>query len=540
VAGEHSAASCSAWRTRCRSKAGPGTQDTGEGTSASEILNVTFDDSADSTQRNYDVTCGAAVGTLYVHHRLWPVGTAGDPFDFTAGDDRQLVIVRPDPADGHFRFTLAHPVRGQQRFGILVPRAGGVLLTSGDDVFKIVLDPAPPAMSAKMHALVTNATATVSVDVAASVSDWPVRVRIYEGSPNTAPLVDTTISAPTTINSALFSVLAGRALPLRELLQWWTELTNVAGEEQVGRARGGEPRPAADRATSRSRRTAPTRRSAWCSTTDTDSIKVTVPSGKTKTWNSAALIAAGSPVVVHRRRRARRCDDRKRARDRREARDLSRRVYRRRADHGHDRAAVRALVVRIELYGARRHGHTGPDKSYSASCGAAAASSRCRSMAAATARRRASPITVTRTSSPHTYDFKQVSGNTNAPVHVDIPALTLGTGPLPAIDSFYSPSNSPYSFAQHTTTDIIDLVWTSRNTPSGVTFNLDWALDGGAHTLITGVTSPYSHLKTGTGGHGLDLTAGGTASRMRYTLIMKDGSGNEVAVDTLDIEVDHA
>jgi hypothetical protein len=104
-------------------KGGPGTQDTGEGTSASEILNVTFDDSADSTQRNYDVTCGAAVATLYVHHRLWPVGTAGDPFDFTAGDDRQLVIVRPDPADGHFRFTLAHPVRGQQRFGILVARA---------------------------------------------------------------------------------------------------------------------------------------------------------------------------------------------------------------------------------------------------------------------------------------------------------------------------------------------------------------------------------------------------------------------------------
>jgi hypothetical protein len=122
---------------------------------------------------------------------------------------------------------------------------------------------------------------------------------------------------------------------------------------------------------------------------------------------------------------------------------------------------------------------------------------------------------------------------------VDIPALPPGTGPLPAIDSFYSPSNSPYSFAQHTTTDVIDLVWTSRNTPSGATFDLDWALDGGAHTLITGVTSPYSHLSTGTGGHGLDLVNGGTASRMRYTLIMKDGSGNEVAVATLDIEVDH-
>jgi hypothetical protein len=514
-------------------KGGPGTQDTGEGTSASEILNVTFDDSADSTQRNYDVTCGAAVATLYVHHRLWPVGTAGDPFDFTAGDDRQLVIVRPDPADGHFRFTLAHPVRGQQRFGILVPRAGGVLLTSGDDVFKIVLDPAPPAMSAKMHALVTNATATVSVDVAASVSDWPVRVRIYEGSPNTTPLVDTTVTAPTTINSASFPVLAGRALPLRELLQWWTELTNVAGEEQWAgpEAANRDPLPQGYVQIETNRADAKIR---MVFDTDTDSIRVTVPSGKTKTWNAAALLAAGSPVIYT---VGDVLDDA--TTESALAIDEKRGTYLVEYTGGGQTVTIAppfvlsgalsstALVVTVT---------PGPT-SYSIVWSGSGVVVSIDGGSYGTPS--ASPITVTRTSSPHTYDFKQVSGNTNAPVHVDIPALPPGTGPLPAIDSFYSPSNSPYSFAQHTTTDIIDLVWTSRNTPSGATFNLDWALDGGAHTLITGVTSPYSHLSTGTGGHGLDIVNGGTASRMRYTLIMKDGSGNEVAVSTLDIEVDH-
>src|SRR3954468_8104007 len=84
-------------------------------------------------------------------------------------------------------------------------------------------------------------------------------------------------------------------------------------------------------------------------------------------------------------------------------------------------------------------------------------------------------------------------------------SLFLRPTPTPLIYSFYSPGNTPISFSQHTTTDIIDIVWTARNAPVGATFDLDWALDGGAHTVITGVSSPYSHQKTGTGGHGLDL-----------------------------------
>jgi hypothetical protein len=157
-----SAASCLGSTDALQITGGPGTMDRPQGTEASEMLAVTWEDSADGTQRTYDVTGGDAVDTLFVHHRLWPVGTAGDPFDFVS-DPGELIIVRPDVTDGHFRFTLVHPARDAQRFAILVARSGGVLLTGSKEVFKITLDPAPPAMSAKMHATVTNATADVSV-----------------------------------------------------------------------------------------------------------------------------------------------------------------------------------------------------------------------------------------------------------------------------------------------------------------------------------------------------------------------------------------
>jgi hypothetical protein len=511
---------------------GPGTIDTGEGTSASEILDVTFDDSADGTQRNYDVTCGAAVDTLFVHHRLWPVGTAGDPFDFTT-DAGSLNIVRPDVIDGHFRFTLAHPVRGQQRFGILVPRGGGVTLGAGDDVFKLILDPAPPAMSAKMHALVSNDTASVSVDVAASVSDWPLRVRIYEGSPNTTPLVDTTISAPTTINSATFPVLAGRALPLRELLQWWTELTNVAGEEQWGgpEAANRDPLPQGYITVETNRADAKIR---MVFDTDTDQIRVTVPSGKTKTWNAAALALAGSPVIYT---VGDVLDDT--TTESALAADEKRGTYLVEYTGGGQTVTIAPPFVlsgplsTVSMVVTVTPGST----SYSIVWSGSGVTVSIDGGGYGTPS--PSPIVVTRTSASHTYDFKQVGGNTNAPVHVDIPALPPTAAPAPLVTTFYSPSNGQFNFAQHTTTDIIDLVWAISNMPSGGSLDLEWALAGGATTRITAVSSPYSHQRTGTGGHGLDLVGGGTRDPMRYTLFVKDSGGNEVAVATLEIEVDH-
>jgi hypothetical protein len=437
---------------------------------ASEILAVTWQDSADGTTRTYDVTAGDAVDSLFVHHRLWLVGTAGDPFDFVS-DPGVLLIVRPDSVDGHFRFTLAHPNRTAQRFAILVARAGGVLLSASSEVFKITLDPAPPAMSAKMHAAVTNAAATVTADVTAGVSDWPVTASIYEGSPDSAPLVTQILNAPATV-----AVPGTRALPLRELLQWWTKLVNVAGEVQwVGpEAADRDALPTGYIQIEQNRTDAKIR---MVFDDDTDSIRVTVPSGKTKTWDKAALVAAGSPVVYT---VGDLLDDA--TTESALSIDEKRGTYLVEYTGGGQTVTIAppfvlsgalsstALVVTVT---------PGPT-SYSIVWSGSGVVVSIDGGSYGTPS--ASPITVTRTSSPHTYDFKQVSGNTNAPVHVDIPALPPGTGPLPAIDSFYSPSNSPYSFAQHTTTDIIDLVWTSRNAPSGATFDLDWALDGGAHT----------------------------------------------------------
>jgi hypothetical protein len=268
---------------------------------------------------------------------------------------------------------------------------------------------------------------------------------------------------------------------------------------------------------------------------DTDTIKVTVPSGKTKTWNKAALTAAGSPVTYtvgdvldDTTTETALGVDEKRGTYLVEytgggvtitiappfilAGPLSNVATRRerdaRADVLFDRVERCGVTVSIDGGG---YGTPSP-----------------------------SPIVVTRTSVPHTYDFKQVSGNTNAPVRVDIPALAPTSSPTPIIDSFYSPSNSPISTSRSTRRRTSSISSGRRETRRvGATFDLDWALDGGAHTVITGVSSPYSHQKTGTGGHGLDLTAGGTRSAMRYTLILKGSGGNELAAASIEVEADH-
>jgi hypothetical protein len=180
-----------------------------KGTNASEILNVTFDDSADGTQRNYDVTCGAAVDTLFVHHRLWPVGSGRRSVRLHRRSwaiDHRAARRRRWPLPLHARASRPRPAAVQHSRAARRRRH----CSAGDEVFKIILDPAPPAMSAKMHASVTNGTADISVDVTAGVSDWPVSVLIYEGSPNTTPLVNTTITRQPRSTKSTFPVLGGR------------------------------------------------------------------------------------------------------------------------------------------------------------------------------------------------------------------------------------------------------------------------------------------------------------------------------------------
>jgi hypothetical protein len=507
---------------------GAGTREQPQGPQAAEMLSVTWQDSADGTRRTYDVTAGDAVDTLYVHHRLWPVGTAGDPFDFVS-DAGELIIVRPDPVDGHFRFTLDHPDRTAQRFAILIARSGGVLLTGSNEVFKITLDPAPPAMNATMHAAVTNGTADVSADITAGVSDWPVRIQVFEGSPSSTPLVDTTSFGPITLSSGVYPALGSRALPLRELLQWWTVLTNVAGERATfgPEAANRDPLPQGYITVEQNRSDAKIR---LVFDTDTDSIRVTVPSGKTKTWNAAALALAGSPVVYT---VGDLLDDA--TTESALSIDEKRGTYLVEYQGGGQWVTIAppfilqgplsnaALVVTVTP-GPTAYAivWSGSGVTVSIDGGSYGTPS-------------PSPIGISRDASPHTYDFKQVIGNTTASAHVDIPALASATGPTPLIDTI-----GPVT--QNTTSDIIQIPWTVRNPPTSYTMTLLWNYNNTGWNANTGISSvsPYQHQRTGTGGHGLDLTSGGTITPMQYRLVLVDSVAGEVSQsDLITVSVDH-
>lgn len=281
-------------------KGGEGDLAVDEGTEAGEILEVTFKDFEDGTERTYDVVAGSAVETIHVHHRLWPVGTQGDPYDFDSDQDvhdsRELMIVHPDPADGHFRFTFRHPSRAFQRAIVLIPRQGSPSFAAGRETWKMMLDPAPPAMSAKIQALVTDATADVSVSVTAGVSDWPVRVDVFEGAPDSIPLLTVSLTGPATLDKNSHGVLGARPLPLNELETWYVRLTNVAKEELWFGPETADRDPLANgTVTIDDYRGDPLVRMVF--DTNTDTIRITVPDGRTKTFTREQLDAAGSPVL---------------------------------------------------------------------------------------------------------------------------------------------------------------------------------------------------------------------------------------------------
>jgi hypothetical protein len=199
--------------------------------------------------------------------------------------------------DGHFRFTLAHPVRGQQRFGISC-RARWRLARVG----RRRVQDHPRSRAARderedarvgheRHGDRLGRRRRERVGLAGARSDLR-RVAEHDAARHT------TVSQRA--DDDQLGVVPGARRP-RAAAPRAPAVVDGAHERRrrraMGRARGGEPRSAAAGLHPDRDRIAPTRRSAWCSTTDTDSIRVTVPSGKTKTWNAAALLAAGSPVV---------------------------------------------------------------------------------------------------------------------------------------------------------------------------------------------------------------------------------------------------
>jgi hypothetical protein len=142
----------------------------------------------------------------------------------------------------------------------------------------------------------------------------------------------------------------------------------------------------------------------------------------------------------------------------------------------------------------------------------------------------ASPIAITLDGSTHNYAFVAALGSVTDGKSVTVPAVPPAALPIVYL----------WNSAQSTTADTITMQWTVTNAPASPSYDLLWSNDRGATiTTIAGVSTPYVHNKTGTGGHGYDIVAGGTITTLQYAIVVKD-SGVTVAQSAWrDVDVDH-
>jgi hypothetical protein len=126
-------------------------------------------------------------------------------------------------------------------------------------------------------AVVTNDTAALTLTVAGAASNWPVQVDLYEDA---VALYSTAVGAPSTLSG---STLAGRVLPQRELRRWAMRLTDVAGLTVWAFASADRDALPSGTVTPSDYKLAPSLACAYDD--DTDTIRVTTPSGKTKTFS---------------------------------------------------------------------------------------------------------------------------------------------------------------------------------------------------------------------------------------------------------------
>lgn len=120
---------------------------------------------------------------------------------------------------------------------------------------------------------------------------------------------------------------------------------------------------------------------------------------------------------------------------------------------------------------------------------------------------------------------------------VTVPAQ-VGTAASPPV------VNNVHVTGVNNTTEEITVAWSVENLGS-YTMNLLWSLGGAYHganaiTEIAGVTSPYTHNDTGSGGHGLDLVNGGTVESLFYQIAVKNGSTVMAMSEPFPYQVDHA
>jgi hypothetical protein len=230
---------------------------------------------ANDTSRTYAWTRGPDVTMVLVFVAQVAIG-GGD--GWPGATTMPTAILQP----GTDSYTIPKPSAGYQTFAQFEPRT---VTGAAGAVRRAVLDPAPSALTGNIKASVTNNIADLTLTIGASASNWPVAVALYEDDPAGTPIYATSLSAAATITklTAGASALGGRALPLREVRRWSLKLTDVAGVV-VWAFSSADRNPLPNGSVTPSDyKAAPALACDYDD--DTDTIRVTVPGGKTKTFS---------------------------------------------------------------------------------------------------------------------------------------------------------------------------------------------------------------------------------------------------------------
>lgn len=266
-----------------------------------DILRVSETESADGKSRDFTIKVSPYVDTVHVHFRTVAVDVVGDPFDFSESADiatsdatSPLILRAPIDGSGIITFSVAHPVRGFKLAGRLIPYSAppGVVVGAS---WPFAVDAAPPSVNAKLHVVRGSTTADLSIDIAFGVSDADatgVLVEVFEDAAGT----ETTIYSARQVAPGTIAI-AGRPLPAgKDSIAWRVVITDVSGQPWgFGPASANRDPLPNGHAVLSNYRANPVFTMDF--DPDTDSIRVTVPGAKTKTWDSAALALAGSPVT---------------------------------------------------------------------------------------------------------------------------------------------------------------------------------------------------------------------------------------------------
>jgi hypothetical protein len=278
-----------------------GPADTPASDPARSITRVVATETTDGTARNFVVTIGGEVDTVHVHYRTVPIAAIGDVFDFSGDEDTtvspSLLILPRAAGSDTISFSLPHPSRGFKIAARMVPHTAPPGYFEGGN-WPVQIDAAPPAVNAKIHPARVGAVASLSIDIAFGVSDGPVTVDVMEDTFTTSTTILTaTMTAPATIDNITNAALGNRALPPgKDSLQWRVRITDVSGQAfWFGPASANRDPLANGTVTVVDYRANPSFVCAFDQ--DTDVITIRTHSGKVKTFNRAALDAAGSPVT---------------------------------------------------------------------------------------------------------------------------------------------------------------------------------------------------------------------------------------------------